>query len=134
MVVSAPSRRLLERDLEVVAQVGAALRSAAPPPAAEHVAEAEDVAEPAEDVLEAGEDGGIEAARGRAAETGVTEAVVHVALVGVGEDRVGLGRFLELLFGCLVAGIAIGMVLQRQLAVRALDFLSVAVRATPSTS
>ncbi len=78
---------------------------------------------------------GIEAAGGGAAEAGVAEAVVHVPLVGVGEDRVRLGRFLELVFGGLVAGIAVRMVLQRQLAVRALDLLtSVAVRATPSTS
>ena len=53
----------------------------------------------------------------------MAEAVVHVPLVGVGEDRVGLGRFLELVFGGLVAGIAVGMELQRQLAVRALDLL-----------
>jgi hypothetical protein len=48
---------------------------------------------------------------------------VHVALVGVGEDRVGLGGLLELLLGLLVAGIAIRVVLERQLAIRALDFL-----------
>ena len=54
---------------------------------------------------------------------GVAEAVVGRPLVGVGEDRVGLGRFLELLLGVLVARIAVGMVLQRQLAVRALDLL-----------
>ena len=36
---------LLEGDLEVVAQIGTALRPAAPPPAAEDVAEPEGVAE-----------------------------------------------------------------------------------------
>ncbi len=51
------------------------------------------------------------------------EAIVARALVGVGQDRVGLGRFLELLLGGLVAGIAIGVVLQRELAVGALDVL-----------
>ena len=53
----------------------------------------------------------------------MAEAVVHVALVGVGQHRVGLGRFLELVLRLLVAGVAIGVVLQRQLAVGALDFL-----------
>ena len=48
--------RFLERDLEVVAQVRAALRTAAPAAAAEDIAEAEDVAETREDVGEVGED------------------------------------------------------------------------------
>ena len=61
-------------------------------------------------------------ARG-AADAGVAEAVVEPALLRVGEDRVGLGRFLERFLGLVVAGIAVGMVLQRQLAVRALDLL-----------
>ena len=109
--VSVALGRLVERDLQVVAQVGAALRAAAPAPAAEDVAEAEDVAQAAEDVLEAGEDGRVEAAGGGAAEAGVAEAVVHVPLVGVGEHRVGLGRFLELLLGRLVARVAVRVVL-----------------------
>ena len=53
----------------------------------------------------------------------MTEAVVHVPLVRVHEHGVGLGRFLEVVLGRLVAGIAVGVVLQRQLAVRALDLL-----------
>ena len=39
----------------------------------------------AEDVLEAGEDGGIEPAGRGAAQTRVSEAVVHVTLVGIRE-------------------------------------------------
>ena len=64
---------------------------------------------------------GIEAARAGAAHAGMAEAVVGRALVGVGDDRVGLGRRLELLFGRRVARVAIGMVLERQLAIGALD-------------
>src|SRR5262245_11888408 len=60
-----PDRRFFEGDLEVVAQIGAALRTAAAPAAAKEIAEAEDVAEPAKDVFEAGEDRRIEAARAR---------------------------------------------------------------------
>jgi hypothetical protein len=55
----------LERDFEVVAQIGSALRTAAAPAAAEDVSEAEDVAQSSEDVLEAGEDRRVEAARRR---------------------------------------------------------------------
>ena len=58
--------RLLERDLEVVAEIGAALRPAAAA-AAEHAAEAEDVAEAAEDVVELGEDRRVEAGGAAAA-------------------------------------------------------------------
>src|SRR5436190_14635652 len=47
-----PARRLFERNLEVVAQVGAALRPAATSRSTEQVAEAEDVAEAAENVAE----------------------------------------------------------------------------------
>ena len=111
IVVSTPLADFVERDLEVVAQVGAALRTAAAAAAAEDIAEAEDVAEAAEDVLEAGEDGRIESAGRRAAERRRGRSGRTVPLVGVGEDGVRLGRFLELLFGRLVAGIAIGMVL-----------------------
>ena len=57
IVVSAPRRRFLERDLEVVAQIGAALRAAAPAAAAEEIAEAEDVAEDVGEVVEVREDG-----------------------------------------------------------------------------
>ena len=57
------------------------------------------------------------------ANAGVPEPVVARALVGVGQHGVRLGGLLELLLGGLVAGIAIGMMLERQLAVGALDLL-----------
>ena len=115
--------RFLERDLQVVAQIGTALRAAAAAALPEDVAQPEDVAEAAEDVFESGEDVGVEAAGGGTAQARVAEAVVHVALVGIGQHRVGLGRFLEGILGLLVAGIAVGVVLEGELAVRALDFL-----------
>ena len=40
-------------------------------------------------------------ARAGAADAGMAEAVVEAALLRVGEDGVGLGRFLEVLFGLL---------------------------------
>src|SRR6185503_20102988 len=74
----------VERDLEVVPEVDAALRAAAPALPAEHLADAKYVAETAEDVLEAGENRRVEPAGRRATQPRVAEAVVHVALVGVG--------------------------------------------------
>ena len=84
-------RRFLEADLEVVAQVGSALRAAAAPPAAaaEQVAEPEHVAE---DVGEVAELGGrpTDRSRRRRLPRCCTPAwpkpVVGLALLGVGED------------------------------------------------
>src|SRR6185503_21312209 len=52
----------------------------------------------------------------------MTEAVVARAFITVAENGVGFGGFLEFLFGLLVALVAIGVVLERQPAIRALDF------------
>jgi hypothetical protein len=51
----------------------------------------------------------------------VAELVVARALLRVGEDLVRLGDLLERLLGLLVAGVAVGVVLERELAVRLLD-------------
>ncbi len=51
----------------------------------------------------------------------VPEAVVALSLFGVRKDGIGLGRRLELLFGALVLGVLVGMVLQRRLAIGGLD-------------
>ena len=58
-----------------------------------------------------------------AADARMAEAIVQAPLFAIGEDRVRLGGFLERLFRLLVAWIAIGMVFQRELAIRALDLL-----------
>ncbi len=117
-------RRLLERDLQVVAQIRAALRAAAPAAAAEEIAEAEHVAEDVAEVAELREDRRVEsgACTGGRAHARVAEAIVEAALLRVGEDRVGLGALLEFLFGELVARVAVRMELHREPAVRALDF------------
>ena len=62
---------------------------------------------------------------------GVAEAVVQAALLAVGEHGVGFRGFLERFFGLVIAGIAVGMILQRELAVRALDLLIRGLRARP---
>ena len=54
-------------------------------------------------------------------EGGVAEAVIGGALVGVLEDVVGLVDLLEAMLAVLVAGIAVGMPLHRELAERGLQ-------------
>src|SRR5262245_10748273 len=88
----------LERDLEVVAQVGASLRAAATPSAAEQVAEAEHVAENVAEVAELRKDTRIESsARACGPDARMAEPVVHTALFRLGQNRVGFGGFLEFL-------------------------------------
>src|SRR5204862_296502 len=93
-------------------------------PAAGAAGAAEEVGQ---DVAEAaGERSGVEAAEA-ARPTGRRErprpAVVLLALLGVGEDVVGLGDLLEALLGPLVARVAVGVVLARELAVGLLDLI-----------
>ena len=92
-------------------------------PSAEEVAEAETEQVP-QDVLEILEDGRIESGEALIAlapQPVVSEAVVDGPLLGVGQDAVGLGGFLEPLLGLLAPGIAVGMVFQGELTVRFLD-------------
>src|SRR5262249_42811589 len=106
--------RLFERDLHVVAQVGAALAAGA---AAAPAAHSEQVVE---DVGESRGKLGAEPGAGcpRAMlEGSVPEAIIGGALLVVLEDVVGLVDFLELMLAILVAGIAVGVVLHRRLAI-----------------
>jgi hypothetical protein len=112
---------LFKARAHVVLQVAAALLAGGAAVAAahvEHLAEeiAEDVAEVA--LLE----GTAAAGEARAvAECSVAVAVVGGALVGIGEDAVGLAAGLELLLGLGVVGITVGMVLHGKLAIRGFD-------------
>jgi len=112
--------RLGEGDLEVVAEIGAALlavaRSAALP---EDLAE--DVPEDVVDVA-AGEPG-LEGAGPETAGRLVAEAIVAGALFRIAENLVRLGGLLELLLGDLVAVVLVGVVLDGELAERALQLL-----------
>src|SRR5579864_2378837 len=83
---------------------------------AEEVAEqatAENVAEGRHDVF-----GRAKIVNRGALEPGVAVAVIALALIGVGEDFVGLGGLLEALLGLFIARIPVGMILQRLLAIR----------------
>src|SRR5258706_3499791 len=125
------SGRLFERDLHVVAQIGAAKSAAAGSTArtrrtAENVAE--NVAEGIGKIAEALAAATAKAAAGRARiDPGMTEAVIGGALLGVGQNLVCLFRLLEFFFRLLgvfvVTLIAIGVMLHRQLAIGLLDFV-----------
>ena len=101
------------------ADIVAALRTRAAAPA-----EAEDVAEAPEDVLEVGEDRRVEAlsASGRGtAYARVSEPVVARAFVLVAQNVVGTANFLKGLHGLWVVGMGIRMVLFREVAERLFD-------------
>src|SRR5262245_28741890 len=104
---------LLQRNFHVVAQIGAALATAAAsaPPAAHTEQVIEYVGEGRRYVAKA--------ARGAGTgmlESSMAEAVVSGALVRILEDFISLINLLETDFAALVAGIAIGMPFHRQLA------------------
>jgi hypothetical protein len=91
-----------------------------PPSTSEQISEAEEIAE---NVAEIGEDVGAETARRHSLQTRVAIAVVCRALLRVAQDAIGFRSFLEPFLGGRVLRIAVGMVLQRQPAVSALDLL-----------
>src|SRR5207244_4657728 len=106
-----PQRRLLEADLEVVAEV---LPAPCPTAPAAAPARAEEVSEQvADDVLEVAAE--IEAGASRRAlrEGSVPEAVVEAPPLRIGEHLVGLRDLLEALLGLVaVVGLAAGMLLE----------------------
>lgn len=113
---------LLEFQRDVFAQIGAALNAiAAASSAAKQVAKAEELAE---DIAEVLEYGGIETAASGAdtAQPGMPETIIDGPLFRVGEDGISLAHFLELLFRVGIVRIAVRMVLQRKLPVRAFEF------------
>jgi hypothetical protein len=113
--------RLFEFEMQIFAKICAALGAAATASSlAGGVAKSEDVAKNIAEVLK---NGGIESGgSSTAAQAGVAEAIVDGTLLAIGEDGVGLGDFLELIFRFRVIRIAVGMIGHRQLAVSALDF------------
>src|SRR5580704_16296799 len=116
-----PKDCLFKFEGQVFAQIGTALctRTAAPAAPAAHIAESEELAENFTEVLEGI---GIKAtARAATSDTCVPKAVVHRTLLGVDENGIRLGALLELLFGIRVVRIAIGVVLECELAVGTLD-------------
>ena len=122
----ATARGLLERDLQIVAQVRAPLAArgvGATATAAEKLlknpatATAENLAKNIERVVEAA------AGAHSALERRVAVAVVGGAFRGIAQRLVGLADFLEFLLRRMVAGIFVGMEFDREFAVGALEVL-----------
>ena len=135
MDVSVPLGCFLERDLEVVAQVGSALRTAAPASAAEQSPKPNMLPRmSAKSPKSLNTEGRIRRRRRPPAHALMAETIVEAALLRIGQDRVRFRRLLEALFRGLVPGIAIRVILHRELAICALQLASAAVSPTPSTS
>src|SRR5579883_1395762 len=118
-----PKHGLFELQRQVFAKVRTALRPRAAPPAgcAEKIANPKKLAKNVAEVLERAR---IESPSSRRArDPRVTEAVIRRTLLGIHQDRIGLGHFFEFLFGVGIVRISIRMVLHGELAVRALDLL-----------
>jgi hypothetical protein len=101
---------LLQRDLEVVAQVAAARGARRAALAGEHVPErlAEDGGEDVVDVA-------LLSVAVRAVDAGVPVSIVGRAFLRIREDGVGLVQLLELGFGVGAAGVAVRVVLHGEL-------------------
>jgi hypothetical protein len=112
---------LLELQRDVLAQIRTTLGTgASAPTAAKEIAKTEEVAKNLAEIL----DRGIESCRpSYSAYSGVPEAVVGGAFVGICQNGVGFAALFELFFRVGIIGIAIGVELKCQLAIGALDFL-----------
>src|ERR1700682_6484942 len=125
LLVDAESR-FFERDLHVVAQIGAALAPFAisrggaaekrfensPAPAAK------DFAENIERIMETAAAPAHALRKGR-----MTEAIVSRALIGIDQDVVGFAELFEFFFGVRVVGVFVGVIFDGEFAVGALHFL-----------
>ncbi len=111
-----------EFDSDVFAEVRASLGpSTTPGAASEDVAETEELPENVAEVLNYT---GVEtSACSASTHTGVTEAVIHSALLGISENRIRFSGFLKLFFGVWIIRIAVRVELQGELAICAFDLL-----------
>ena len=111
---------LFEFHVDVFAQVGAALSAAAPrvPPPPPKISP-----RPKKSPKMSPEIGGVEARAAASAEAGVAEAVVDAALLAIRQYRVSFAALFEFFFRVGIIGVAVGMELQRQFAIGALDLL-----------
>ena len=111
---------------------GTALHPAAPAPASasKQVAKTEEVAENVAEILK---DGRIEAytTACRACDACMAEAVIHRALLAIGQDGISLAAFFEFLFGIRIVRIPIRMKLQGELAIGALNLLLAGATSNP---
>ena len=84
---------------------------------------AEDVAEHGEDVVHVHAGTAAETAEAAGSRSVESELVILLSLLRVVQHVVSLGRLLEFLFGLFVAGVAVGVIFDGNLAVCFLDFV-----------
>ena len=117
---------LLEGEADASAKVGsaqdltatAATSAKASEVKATEATTSEEVAEAAEDIFHRHASAEATAtAGGAAADAGMTELVVALALLWIAQYVIGLSKLLELLFGLLVPGILVGVIFDGELAV-----------------
>ncbi len=125
------SRRILERDLQIVAQVRAALDASSACVRARRRTYPR--SRRCRKCLRYSKSPGSNPPCSRPNAL-MTETVVGRPLLRIGQDRIGLGRFLEFVLRLRVVRIFVRMVLDRQAAIRLLISTSVAVRVTLKTS
>ncbi len=118
--------RFVERNFQIIAQIGAALAARAAAAAAHAEQIVEDVGKGRSEIA-------AEAVRmriaGGAIESGVPKAIIGCAFLFVLKDVVGFVDLLELLLAALIAGIAVRVPLHGELAVGGLDlFVAAAAR------
>src|SRR5713226_3114892 len=120
---SHPTGRFLERNLQVISEVRASLchRSART-----RACPAKDITKPkqiAKNVFNSAEAGRAPACSRATRYTGMAKAIITLSLLCVGEHRISLGRFFELLFGRCVIRILVRVMTHSQSAISALDLL-----------
>jgi hypothetical protein len=113
-----PENRFFELQVDIFAQIRAALSTASAPLPPEKITNAEEVPEDFAHVLERR---WVESTCAHSIHTGVAKAVVSSAFVRIRKHPVSLAAFLEFFFRIRIIGIAVGMELQRQLAIGALE-------------
>jgi hypothetical protein len=115
--------RIFERNLQVVTQIGAALRGRATGASATAT---KDVVEPKkipEDIFDAPETRRSPGLSGATGNAGMSKVIVTLPLGGIGKHTVGFRQFFELLFSSRIVLIRIRMMTSRQTAVGALQLL-----------
>jgi hypothetical protein len=110
---------ILETNLEIVAQISAAL--CCRPPTASSSEEISKPKEVSQDILETREYRGIKT--NRTADSTMPKPVILGPLLGIAENTIGFSRLLEAFFSFLVTRILIGMVFYGQFTVAAFDVL-----------
>src|SRR5579872_356962 len=116
--------RVFEADLQIVANILAALRTGSAPPATppEQISETEELAENIADI----EIVGVESLR-RALHSLVPKAIVCRAFLRITQYAVCLRRLFKFLLGRVIPWVSIRMALQSELAIGTLDLLVVGV-------